>query len=68
MSLSSVVGARTLSALHFYDLTPAIRTQHILDLLKPFDGLYRFKWLDDCNGALRSFVIVVVVMFVFAFV
>jgi transcriptional repressor NF-X1 len=50
-----VPNAVGLSALHFANLTPNVRTNHIEALLEPFRDQYRLKWLDDSN-ALAIFV------------
>jgi len=37
-----------------YDLTPAVKTEHLVAFLSPFEGEYTLKWVDD-HSALAFF-------------
>lgn len=39
----------SLCAMHIYDLSPDVRTLHIVSFLHAYDGRYTLKWVDDQN-------------------
>lgn len=36
--------------MHIYDLTPDVKTHHLMAFLNPFEGHFQLKWLDDLNA------------------
>lgn len=54
LSVAAGINKMTISpnascALHLYDLTANVKTEHMIAFLSPFNGQYTLHWIDDSN-------------------